>query len=209
MKLSIQRSHHVMDVSSQAQARHRRVVGALVSLMLSKPISDVVAVEGEVNARVDPHTGLKSWQFEGEGLAIEFLQVPPDFIRASYAARGLPKEVIESVATQCVFGSIVRNLSDQPLSYRVADWRYLTHDAVEHKIKTKTQWLEQWHGIGVRFSWSILADDVTFSEGDWIQGFTTIAEPHGSRLGLKIVWTIAGESHEKILPDLECAPAPE
>jgi hypothetical protein len=117
--------------------------------------------------------------------------------------------LIESVATQCVFGSILRNLSDQPLSYRVADWRYLTPDAVEHKIKTKTRWLEQWHGMGVRFSWSILADDVTFARGDWIQGFTTVAQPHGSHVGLKIVWSIAGKRHEKILPDLECAPAPE
>lgn len=206
MKPSVQPGLHVMDDSTQA--KRRRVVGVLASLMLSIPMY-VGAGEGEVVAGVDPDTGLKSWQFEGEGLSIEFLQVPPDFIRASYAARGLPEELIESVATQCVFGSIVRNLSDQPLSYRVADWRYLTSDAVEHKIKTKTQWLEQWHAMGVRFSWSMLADDVTFSEGDWIQGFTTIPEPHGSRIGLKVVWTIAGKHHENILPGLDCAPVPE
>ena len=177
--------------------------------MLSMPICYADTVEGDITVQVNPDTGFKSWQFQGEGLSIEFLQAPPDFIRASYAARGLPQEMIESVATQCVFGSILRNLSDQPLSYRVADWRYLTADAEQHKIKTKTQWLEQWHGMGVRFSWSILADDVTFSKGDWIQGFTTVAVPHGSRIGLKVVWSIAGERHEKILPDLECAPAPE
>ncbi len=200
---------YLMDDSSQVQARRRRAPRAMVLLMLSMPMSGVDAGKGEIIAQADPDTGLKSWQFQGEGLAIEFLQVPPDFIRASYAARGLPKELIESVATQCVFGSIVRNISDQPLSYRVADWHYLTADAVEHKIKTKTQWLEQWHGMGIRFSWSMLADDVTFAKGDWIQGFTTVAEPHGSRIGLKVVWTTAGKRHEKILPDLECAPAPE
>ncbi len=108
-------------------------------LMLSMPMSDLVAGNGEIIVRVAPDTGLKSWQYQGKGLAIEFLQVPPDFIRASYAARGLPKELIETVATQCVFGSIVRNLSDQPLSYRVADWRYLSAGAMEHKIKTKAQ----------------------------------------------------------------------
>jgi hypothetical protein len=183
------------------------MAGSLLTLILAIPIAS--ADEGDVVARVNPDTGLKSWQFQGEGLSIEFLQVLPDFVRASYAARGLPESLIESVATQCVFGSILRNLSDQPLSYRVADWRYLTPDAVEHKIKTKTRWLEQWHGMGVRFSWSILADDVTFARGDWIQGFTTVAQPHGSHVGLKIVWSIAGKRHEKILPDLECAPAPE
>ena len=185
------------------------MAGAMVLLMLSVLVAGVCAGEAEFVARVNPDTGLKSWQFTDEDLSIEFLQVPPDFIRASYAARDLPKELIETVATQCVFGSIVRNLSDLPLSYRVADWRYLTADAVDHKIKTKTQWLKQWHGMGVRFSWSILADYVTFSKGDWIQGFTTVAEPHGSHIGLKVVWSIAGKRHEKILPDLECAPAPE
>ena len=143
------------------------------------------------------------------GLAIELLQVPPDFIRASYSARGLPGSVTEAVATRCVFGTIVRNISDAPLSYRVADWRYRDAEGAEHPIKTKSEWLEEWHGMGVRFSWSMLADDVTFSKGDWIQGFTTIPEPHASRIALKIVWSIVGERLEKIIPDLECAPAPE
>jgi len=156
----------------------------------------------------DPQTGLKSWHYEGDGLAIELLQVPPDFIRASYARRGLPEAVIEAVATRCVFGTIVRNVSDRPLAYRVADWRYTTADGVERAIKTKSEWLEEWHGMGVRFSWSILADDSIFAVGDWIQGFTTMPEPHGGRLSLKVVWTIDGERHAKVLPDLECAPAP-
>lgn len=208
MMHSIQPGFCIMSGSPQVTARHRRVAIAVALLMLSVSMF-LDAGEGEPVMRVDPNTGLKSWEYQGKELAIEFLQVPPDFIRASFAARGLPKDLIESVATQCVFGSIVRNLSDQPLSYRVADWRYLTTGDVEHEIKTKTQWLEQWHGMGVRFSWSILADDVTFSKGDWIQGFTTIPEPHGSRIDIKVVWSIAGERYEKILPDLECAPTPE
>ena len=63
--------------------------------------------------------------------------------------------------------------------------------------------------MGVRFSWSILADDPTFAVGDWIQGFTTIAVPHGSRVSLKVVWSIEGTRYEQVLPDLECAAAPE
>jgi len=161
-----------------------------------------------VSVTADPQTGLKSWQYEGDGLAIELVQVPPDFIRASYSVRGLPETVTEAVATRCVFGTIVRNLAQRPLAYRVADWRYTTGDGVERPIKTKSEWLEEWRGMGVRFSWSILADEPTFAIGDWIQGFTTMPEPHGSRLSLKVVWTIDGERHEKVLPDLECAPAP-
>ena len=163
----------------------------------------------EIAVSSDAETGLKSWYWEGDGLGIELIQVPPDFIRASYARRGLPDTIIEAVATRCVFGTIIRNLSDRPLSYRVADWRYTTAGGVEKPIKTKSEWLAEWHGMGVRFSWSILADDPTFAVGDWIQGFTTMAEPHASRLDLKVVWSIEGKPYEKVLPGLECAPPPE
>jgi hypothetical protein len=186
-----------------APSAWRRLAPATAVLLAGAAVA-----AGDVTTRVDPQNGLKSWQYEGDGLAIELVQVPPDFIRASYARRGLPDTVIEAVATRCVFGTIVRNVADRPLGYRVADWRYRGADGVEHPIKTKSEWLEEWHGMGVRFSWSILADDPTFAVGDWIQGFTTMPEPHGSRLSLKVVWSIDGERHEKVLPDLECAPAP-
>ena len=156
----------------------------------------------------NPDTGTMTWSWEGNGLALQLLQVNPDFIRASYTSRNLPKTVTEAVATRCVFGTIIRNVSDSPLHYKVADWRYFTPDGSEKKIKTKTEWLNEWHSMGVRFSWSILADDPTFEVGDWVQGFTTMAEPHGSKLDLKVVWEIEGKRFEKILPELQCAPAP-
>jgi len=181
----------------------------VVLLLVAGGVQPLWAADGGVTIKNDPETGTKSWKFAGNGLDIELIQVPPDFIRASYSARGLPPSVSEAVATRCVFGTIVRNVSDSPLSYRVADWRYMKADGVELPIKTKTEWLEEWHGMGVRFSWSILADDPTFAVGDWIQGFTTMAEPHGSRLSLKLVWSIEGKRYEKVLSNLECAPAPE
>lgn len=172
-------------------------------------IAPGAAAQTAVSVDVDPATGLKSWQWQGNGLDIELVQVPPDFIRASYAARGLPEAVREAVASRCVFGTIVRNLAESPLQYRVADWHYVDSSGARHPIKTKSEWLAEWHGMGVRFSWSILADDVTFSKGDWIQGFTVLNVPHGSPVSLKIVWFTDGKRHEKILPDMECAPAPE
>ena len=174
-------------------------------------LAAAVAPQGALatTASVDPDTGLKSWHYQGDGLDIELVQVPPDYIRASYSARGLPESIIEDVAGRCVFGTIIRNIADQPLSYRVADWRYRDADGAEKAIKTKTEWLQQWHAMGVRFSWSILADDPTFAVGDWIQGYTTMAEPHGSVLDLKLSWTVAGEGHQHWLRGLECAAAPQ
>jgi len=178
-------------------------------LLVASGIQPAVSEQDGVTTSTDPDTGIKRWKFAADGLDIELIQVPPDFIRASYSARGLPASVSEAVATRCVFGTIVRNVSDRPLSYRVADWRYVDAEGVERPIKTKSEWLEEWHGMGVRFSWSILADDPTFAVGDWIQGFTTLAEPHGSRVSLKVVWSIEGKRYEKVLSNLECAPAPE
>ncbi|MCB1723565.1 MAG: hypothetical protein KDJ39_07710 [Gammaproteobacteria bacterium] len=183
-----------------------RRAGAALSLLA---VFGAAGGADDVVSTTDPDTGLKNWRFEGDGLAIELVQVPPDFIRASYARRGLPVSIIEAVATRCVFGTIVRNVALAPLSYRVADWRYTAADGREHAIKTKSEWLREWRDMGVRFSWSILADDSTFAVGDWIQGFTTMPEPHGSRLALKVVWSVEGKHHEKILQDLECAPAPD
>lgn len=182
-------------------------VRALVTTTLLMLSHGALAAD-DVVVDIDDATGIKHWRYEGGGLGIELVQVPPDFIRASYGARNLPDNLIESVATRCVFGTIIRNISDAPLSYRVADWTYRVGDGPEQPIKTKSEWLKEWHGMGVRFSWSMLADDVTFAVGDWIQGFTTLAEPHGSRIDLIVRWTIEGQEYEKQLRNLECAPAP-
>ena len=186
------------------QPRWTEAVLMLIIFSLCYP----VFASNNVSVSTDPNNGIKTWGWEGKGLAIELLQVNPDFIRATYARRGLPKTIIESVATRCVFGTIIRNVSNSPLRYKVSDWRYIAPDGTENKIKTKTEWLNEWRSMGVRFSWSILADDPTFEVGDWVQGFTTMAEPHGSKLDLKVVREIEGKRFEKTLPDLECAHAP-
>lgn len=181
-------------------------IGLLLTLLVS--LNAVFASTNDVDLKINPDTGLKSWSWQGDGLAIELIQVAPDFIRASYSSRGLPSNLIESVATRCVFGTIVRNVSNKALKYQVADWRYtLPGQQLEKKIKTKTEWVEEWHAMGVRFSWSILADDPVFEVGDWIQGFTTMAEPHGSTVDLRIRWEVEGRNYERILLGLECADA--
>ena len=126
----------------------RAILRMFVGISLGAPL--VTFAAADITSSVDPNTGLKSWQYEGDGLGIELLQVPPDFIRASYAARGLPEAVREAVATRCVFGTIVRNLAPSPLTYRVADWRYVAADGSERRIKTKSEWLEEWHGCALQ-----------------------------------------------------------
>ncbi|HHJ16132.1 MAG TPA: hypothetical protein ENJ80_05475 [Gammaproteobacteria bacterium] len=166
-----------------------------------------VLVAGEVQQYTNPDTGLLSWQIKEPGFSMQLLQVLPDYVRATYSARGLPPEVVDTIAGYCVFGTIVTNDTDHQVSYRVSDWRYITADGKAHPVKTKTQWVNEWKDQGVAFRWSILPDDQTFEPGDWSQGFTTLPLPPGTVVDLVYSWRDQGETHEGKLEGLRCAPA--
>lgn len=160
---------------------------------------------GVVQKKQDPDTGLLSWNVEDRGLSLELIQLPPDYIRAIYSSRGLPKDIVEDMASYCVFGTIIKNLSDTQLSYRVADWHYVTADGKEHSLKTKTQWLTEWRKRGVKFAWSLLPDDQVFDVGDWSQGFTTVKLTRGSTFDLVFYWKIEEKTHAGKIENLRCA----
>ncbi len=162
---------------------------------------------GQAKESRDPNTGLLSWKIEEPGLGIQFIQMLPDYVSALYSSRGLPPELIKGMAKYCVFGTIVTNESDRQLSYRVADWRYVTPDGTSHKVKTKTEWLKEWQSMGVNYRWSILPDDQTFEAGDWSQGFTTIPLLPESTFDLIYSWTLNGKKNHGEIKNLRCAPA--
>lgn len=175
-------------------------VFALVWLLLPAPGF------GAIEEQVNPDTGLSSWKSAGDALDFELLQVLPDYVRAVYSSRGLPKAVVDKVSSYCVFGTILRNSTDKPLSYHVADWRYMTPDGVQHRIRTKSEWVSEWRDMGVAFRWSMLPDDQTFAVGDWGQGFTTIALEPDSRFTLQYSWTQDDKTETRIIKEVRCAP---
>jgi hypothetical protein len=160
----------------------------------------------DIERRVIPETGLSSWAFADHGFSLELVQLQGDFIRAIYGSRGFSKELIDEIAAYCVFGSIARNLSDGPLSYRVAEWRVTTDDGRELVPRTKSEWVARWKKAGIPYNWSILPDDQTLDVGDWNQGFTTVKAGRGSRFRLTVSWTVEGETHEASIPDMRCPP---
>ena len=172
-------------------------------LCLLLPLQAGAAVAQQVN----PDTGLLSWKVDDQAFSIELIQVLPDYVRAVYAARGLPQKIIDDVSSYCVFGTIIRNTTAAPLSYRVADWRYTTPDGARHRLKTKSEWVQEWRDMGVAFRWSMLADEQTFAEGDWVQGFTTVKLPPDSRFDLDYAWSQHGRKYVATIKGVRCAPA--
>ncbi len=179
---------------------------AVSRIMLCWLLTSVSALAADVQQSRAPDTGLLSWKVMDRGFSLEFIQLLPDFVRAVYAARGLPPEAIEGIARYCVFGTIAINTSNSQVAYRVADWRYVTPDGKEHPLKTKTQWVNEWGKMGIPFKWSILPDDQAFEVGDWSQGFTTVALPRESIFDLIYSWTLEGKTHVGRIEKLRCAP---
>lgn len=178
----------------------RVLAGLLLGLITA------AAAAGEVTRERNPNTGLWIYKTEQGGLGIELIALHAEFIRATYGAKGFTDEMLDEAAAYCAFGTIARNLTDQPLAYRVADWRAVTADGTEHALKTKSEWVEEWHGAGIPFSWSILPDSPTFQVGDWAQGFTTVKLPRDATFDLRYTFTVGDEKHVAVIENIECPP---
>ena len=156
--------------------------------------------------QVNPDTGLSTWVADDPVFSIELIQLIPDFVRAVYESKGLPKDVIESISRYCVFGTIIRNRANTPVSYDIRTWRYITDDGTEHVAKLKSAWLNEWHEKGIAFRWSLLHEAQTFAVGDWGQGFTTVNLPPETRFDLHYSWTQQGKLNERVIRGMACAP---
>ena len=165
----------------------------------------------QVSIHKNETTGLLTWTAEDNGFQIELIQLLPDFIRAIYKKHNFPDVEVERAAGYCVFGTILKNTSNQYMSYRVKDWRYRAKadDGTYEKalpVKTKTQWLQEWRKAGITFSWTLLPDEGEFAVGDWQQGFTTVKLPREAEFDLIYRWQLDGVEHEGVLDGLKCAP---
>src|SRR5512143_4043740 len=166
-----------------------------------------LAAADEQTQNRDPDSGLLSWKKEDRGFSLELIQLYPDFVAAVYSSRGLPPTVVDSMKDYCVFGTVAQNHSGAILSYRVAEWRYVTPDGRRHRLKTKPEWVAEWKKLGADFGWSILPAAVNFDTGDWAQGFTTVRLPPDSRFDLLYSWSHHGKRYTGKLENLSCAPA--
>ena len=160
----------------------------------------------DISREVNPDTGLSAWIIESGGVRIKLVPVTRDYIQAVFASRGLPRQVIDKVGSYCMFGTIIRNRSDNTLSNRLADWRYVTSDGVKHPPRTKSEWVSGWREQGVVFRWLLMAEDQVYAPEDWGQGFTTVKLPPETEFDLEYVWEQNGRIHTGTIKGMQCAP---
>jgi hypothetical protein len=163
--------------------------------------------QNNVEVTVNPESGLQTWKTRDQVFSLELVPLLPDFVRAVFSAKGLPREVVEAISTYCVFGTIIRNRAGEPVSYDMRTWRYITADGVEHQAKPKSTWVEEWRERGIAFRWTLLYEAQTYAVGDWGQGFTTVMLPPGTQFDLHYSWQQGDKTHERIIRDMACAPA--
>ena len=179
-----------------------RLLKIIFPCLLHTPIQ-----AAEVTLHRNEASGLLTWAAKDDGFSIELIQLNPDFVRAVYGKRDFPAEEVERIARYCVFGSIIQNTSQQQLSYRVADWRYVDKHGKSYPVKTKAQWLAEWRKAGITFAWTLLPESGDFGIGDWQQGFTTIKIDQNEKFDFIYTWTLDGKKHEGKIENMSCASA--
>ncbi|MDT8453077.1 MAG: hypothetical protein RQ936_10105 [Gammaproteobacteria bacterium] len=181
--------------------------GFIASLLAGLTLLAAPLHATDVSVHKNLQTGLLTWTSEEKGFSIELIQLMPDFVRAVYSKHDFPQKEIEHIADYCVFGSILKNTSEQQLTYKVSEWTYTDAQDKTHPVKSKSQWLQEWRKAGITFSWTLLPDDVVFEVGDWQQGFTTIKVPRDQHFDLNYRWTQDDVAYTGSLNNLSCAPA--
>ena len=170
-----------------------------------------VAQAADVQSSRDPASGLETWESDTNGIAVRLTQITPDQAQAFFLARGFPAGAAERYARACVFMSVVRNTGAQPLRYRLAEWRYRAAGGEWQRMKLKEDWLGEWRAQGlpqpalIAFEWSQLPDEQDYAPGDWNQGMTTYALPHGARFDLRFEWESGGRRQTGTMEGIRCA----
>jgi len=188
-----------------------RIPFLLQCVIVLAAFANTAAYATGTHHKINPRTGIETWQARGHGVFLSLTQMAPDQAEAFFLARGFDRKSAEKYAAACVFGTIFRNESvPSPVSCNLADWRIVTPQG-ERKLKLKEDWERQWKARGVSesariaFRWSQFPTKQRFALGDWNQGMTTYALPRGGRFNLKFKWTVKGVTHEGVLSGVRCA----
>jgi hypothetical protein len=147
---------------------------------------------------VNEDNGLKSWHFTDADIEIELIQRLPDQTRALFMNHEFSREVIEELATSCMFQTIIRNngtsATGRPVAINLTQWR-MRHAGKVTGIKLKESWLESWTDEQASHAAKLV---------DW--GLTAYGIPPGSIFDLEVFWKAGAADRSGNIDGVECAP---
>lgn len=190
--------------------RGLRLACLLAGLVFSVYVHAAPIDEGATRHSTDPETGLSTWETNTQGVYLRLTQISPEQARAFMLNRGMDRQSVEEFAHACVYMTVVRNDSGQPIDHNLSDWRYLPQGGESRAMLTKRSWLARWQRrnfprpVTVAFEWSQFPTEQVFSPGDWNQGMTTYELPAGSQFDVLYRWRQDGRLHEGKLQNVRC-----
>lgn len=178
-------------------------------------ISTALLVHAEVLRSSNEDNGLEKWHFIEGDIEIELVQRLPDQTRALFMQHEFSREVIEGLATSCMFQTIVRNSgksgSGQPVSIDLTRWR-MQHAGKVSGIQLKEPLIESWSDADASpaaklvVRWGMFPTRQEYLPGDYNWGLTAYAIPPGSQFDLEVNWKEDGKLRSGEIRDIVCSP---
>ena len=174
-----------------------------------------LVISGEVLRSANEENGLEKWHFLDGDIEIELVQRLPDQTRALFMNHTFSREVIEEMATSCMFQTIIRNSgksgTQQPVSIDLTTWR-MRHQGRESGIRLKETWLAAWSDEDASPSaklvirWGMFPTQQEYLPGDYNWGLTAYNIPPGSVFDLEVGWKEGDKDYTGRITNILCAP---
>ena len=197
------------DLTKQRAQYH---VNALLLLMLVCAPRPAASTGGAVKQGVVPETGLRYWEWQGEGALLRLTQRLPDQTRAFFMARGFAPEDADFLARKCVFQTLFRNTAlpgGAAIAHDLEAWKIHAGETT-HGLFTREQWNAIWEARGlaqparIAFEWSLLPTRQVYQPADYNWGMTSFGLEPGTRFDLEFSWEREGSRYSGRFEEVEC-----
>lgn len=131
-------------------------------------------------------------------------------VTAFYAARGLPKPMLDTIAQTCFVGVGILNERNDTLWLELANWRFIDQSGREVKRITRPEWDARWDRMNApyagraSFDWTQLPESRDLQPSEPVGGNVAVIAPNGEFSLIARFRTGSGEVLEITVPGLHC-----
>jgi len=159
--------------------------------------------------------GLEKWHFIEGDIEIELVQRLPDQTRAMFMKHDFSREIVEAMATSCMFQTIIRNSgksgSGQPVSIDLTQWR-MRYKGKQRGILLKEPLIASWSdeeaspAAKLVVRWGMFPTQQEYLPGDYNWGLTAYGIPPGATFDLDVSWVEGDKLRTGEIKGIVCAP---